>query len=138
MRSARLALAALWEALALLVRDYIIKHAAYVRRDETPIIIAGKIGYVWLVCWGPAVFVIVGSRARAVIDAFSGMRDILSVTDEYAAYCHLPVRQSCLIHILRRAEKCAVRSCKESDLFSYLLLLDMYSRVKRMDTAPPR
>jgi len=46
------------------------------------------------------------------------------------------VRQSCLIHILRRAEKCAVRSGKESDLFPYLLLLDMYLRVKRMDTAP--
>ena len=71
MRSARMALTYLWEKLALLVRDYIIKHAAYVHRDETPVIIAGKIGYVWLVCWGPAVFVVVaGSRARAVMDVF--------------------------------------------------------------------
>jgi len=77
MRSARLALAEIWEALAPLVRDYIIKHAVYVYRDETPIIITGKTGYVWLVCWGPAVFVVVGSRARVVIDAsFSGMHDI--------------------------------------------------------------
>lgn len=59
------------EKLSLLVRDYIIKHATYVHRDETPIIIAGKIGYVWLVCWGPAVFIVVaGSRARAVLDVF--------------------------------------------------------------------
>ncbi len=127
------------EKLALLVRDYIIKHATYVHRDETPIIIAGKIGYVWLVCWGPAVFIVVaGSRARAVLDVFfSGMHDIPSITDEYAAYAYLPVRQSCLIHILRRAEKCAVRSGKWSDLIPYLLLLGIYFNIKYMDTAPP-
>ena len=68
---------------------------------------------------------------------FSGMHDIPSITDEYAAYAYLPVRQSCLIHILRRAEKCAVRSGKGSDLIPYLLLLGMYFRVKYTDTAPP-
>ena len=137
--SARTALTLLWEKLALLVRDYIIEHATYVHRDEMPIIIAGKIGYVWLVCWGPAVFIVVaGSRARAVLDVFfSGMHDIPSITDEYAVYVYLPVRQSCLIHILRRAEKCAVRSGKGSDLIPYLLLLGIYFRIKYMDTAPP-
>ena len=70
--------------------------------DETFVIIAGKIGYAWLVCWGPAAFVVAGSGA--VPDVFSGMRDIPSVTDGYAAYAYLP-EQSCLIHMLRRAEK---------------------------------
>ena len=129
-----MALAPLWEKPALLVRGYIIKHAACVHLDETLVIIAGKIGYAWLVCWGPAAFVVAGSGA--VPDVFSGMRDIPSVTDGYAAYAYLP-EQSCLIHMLRRAEKCAVRSGKGPDLIPCLPLLGMHSRVKRTETAPP-
>ena len=72
----------------------------------------------------------------AVPDVFSGMRDIPSVTDGYAAYAYLPA-QSCLIHMLRRAEKCAVRSGKGPDLIPCLPLLGMHSRVKRTETAPP-
>ena len=139
VRSARLALAVLLWATMVRVRDYIIENATYVHRDETPIRIGGKWGYVWLVCWGSAVFVIVvGSRSREVMSVyFAGMHDIPSVTDEYSAYMHLPVRQSCWIHILRRAESIAVRSGKKSDLMAYLMLRGIYRTIKEMDTAGP-
>ena len=137
MRYARLALAMLWGAQMEHVHEYLAACATYLHRDETPIIINGKLGYVWIVCWGSAVMVVVvGSRARDVMTVFfSKLHDIPSVTDEYSAYKHLPDRQSCSVHLLRRTESCAVRSDKESDLIPYLLLRDLFRRAKALDTA---
>ena len=139
MRYARLALAMLWAAQTGHVHEYLAAYAAYLHRDEMPIIINGKLGYVWIVCWGKAVMVVVvGSRARDVMTVFfSKLHDIPSVTDEYSAYKYLPDRQSCLVHLLRRAESCAVRSDKESDLNPYLLFRALFRRANALDTASP-
>lgn len=139
MRYARWALTALFEVQMRYVHEYMAARATYLHRDETPVIINGKRGYAWIACWGQAVMVVVaGSRARDVMTAFfSKLHDIPSVTDEYSAYKHLPDRQSCSVHLLRRAESCAVRSGKESDVIPYLLLRDLFRRANALDTAPP-
>ena len=74
------------------IMDYLVGAAPYVHRDETPIRINGRRGYVWLVCWNDAAYVACTHTGGRVVLAlyFSRLVDKPSVTDRFhsAAMCH--------------------------------------------------
>ena len=99
----------------------------------------GKKGYVWLVTTRDATYLVAApSRAAIMLDTYFGkLLDMPVVADGYAAYNLFPVKQRCWVHILRKAEKYAIRKgC--SHLSCYLRLLAMYkgSRTESLQAAP--
>ena len=131
-----MALTELLEKPALLVRGYIIKHAACVHRDETAVIIAGKIGYAWL-CWGAGRLCHrdgqqgPGRPGRLFRHARRPVRNRRVRRVRVPAGAVVPDP-----HTAPRRET-AVRSGKGPDLIPCPPLLGMHSRVKRTETAPP-
>ncbi len=113
-----------------------ISRAAFVQFDESVIRMNGKRGYVWLATTGDATYIVAApSRAAAVLELhFGGLLGMPAVTDGYVAYGMLPVRQRCWAHILREAEKYAVRNGGD-DLSCYRRLLSMYRRIKSRESA---
>ena len=138
---ARRAIARVLEAVYRRILEYMVAFATFVQFDETPIRIAGAQGYVWLACWGDAVYMVcVFSRSAAVLDAhFPGLKDKPAVTDQYSGYNGIKERQTCLIHVLRHSESGVVRTKdadeKEKEKRPYDRLRGMYRTVKPMDTA---
>ena len=88
-----------------------ISQAPYIQMDESWIKINGKKGYVWLVTVKDATYIVVNpSRSAVVLDLhFSRLYDIPVVVDGYAAYNRFTIRQRCWVHLLREAEKLAIR-----------------------------
>ena len=113
-----------------------ISRAAFVQFDESVIKMNGKKGYVWLATSGDTTYLVAApSRAAAVLDLhFGGLLGMPAVTDGYAAYGVLPVRQRCRARLLREAEKHAVRNGGD-DLSCYRRLLSMYGRIKNRESA---
>ena len=72
----------------------------------------GRKGYVWLATVEDATYLVAApSRAAAVLDLhFGKLLGIPVVSDGYAVYDILPVRQRRWAHILREAEKLAIRN----------------------------
>ena len=116
--AARTSLADIFEPSYNSIMDYLVDVAPYVHRDETPIRINGRWGYVWLVCWNDAVYMVCAhSRGRAVLDLhFSRLVGKPSVTDQYVAYETLVIRQACLVHILRHCESVVIRERANAEL----------------------
>ena len=73
----------------------------------------GRKGYVWLVTTDDALTYLVAapSRAAIILDKyFSKLLDIPVVVDGYTGVqLAFPVKQRCWVHILRKAEKFAIR-----------------------------
>ena len=113
-----------------------ISEAAFVQFDESVIRMNGKKGYAWLATAGDATYIVAApSRAAAVLELhFGGLLGMPAVTDGYVVYGMLPVRQRCWAHILREAEKYAVRNGGD-DLSCYRRLLSMYRRIKNRESA---
>lgn len=113
-----------------------ISRAAFVQFDESVVRMNGRRGYVWLATTGDATYLVAApSRAAAVLDLhFRGLLGMPAVTDGYVVYDVLPVRQRCWAHILREAEKYAVRNGGD-DLSCYRRLLSMYRRIKDRESA---
>lgn len=113
-----------------------ISRAAFVQFDESVIKMNGKRGYAWLATTGDATYIVAApSRAAAVLELhFGGLLGMPAVTDGYVVYDMLPVRQRCWVHLLREAEKCAVRNGGD-DLSCYRRLLSMYGRIKNRESA---
>ena len=113
-----------------------ISRAAFVQFDESAVKMNGKRGYAWLATAGDATYIVAApSRAAAVLDLhFGGLLGLPAVTDGYAAYGVLPVRQRCWVHLLREAEKYAVKNGGD-DLSCYRRLLSMYRRIKNRKSA---
>ena len=113
-----------------------ISRAAFVQFDESVVRMNGRRGYVWLATAGDATYLVAApSRAAAVLDLhFRGLLGMPAVTDGYVVYDVLPVRQRCWAHILREAEKYAVRNGGD-DLSCYRRLLSMYGRIKDRESA---
>ena len=113
-----------------------ISRAAFVQFDESVVRMNGKRGYVWLATAGDATYIVAApSRAAAVLELhFGGLLGMPAVTDGYAVYGMLPVRQRCWAHILREAEKYAVRNGGD-DLSCYRRLLSLYGRIKDRKSA---
>ena len=113
-----------------------ISQAPYIQMDESWIKINGKKGYVWLVTVRDATYIVVNpSRSAVVLDLhFSRLYDIPVVVDGYAAYNRFTIRQRCWVHLLREAEKLAIRR-GGNDLCQYDRLLNMYNSIKNMDMA---
>ena len=96
----------------------------------------GKKGYVWLVTTRDATYLVAApSRAAIMLDTYFGkLLDMPVVADGYAAYNLFPVKQRCWVHILRKAEKYAIRKgC--SHLSCYRRLLVIYKRIKDRKSA---
>ena len=113
-----------------------ISQAPYIQMDESWIKINGKKGYVWLVTVKDATYIVVNpSRSAVVLDLhFSRLYDIPVVVDGYAAYNRFVIRQRCWVHLLREAEKLAIRR-GDNDLCQYDRLLRMYNDIKNMGRA---
>ena len=113
-----------------------ISRAAFVQFDESVVRMNGRRGYVWLATAGDATYLVAApSRAAAVLELhFGGLLGMPAVTDGYAAYGILPVRQRCWVHLLREAEKYAVKNGGD-DLSCYRRLLSMYRRIKNRESA---
>ena len=99
--------------------------------DESVFKMNGRKGYVWLVTVEDATYLVAApSRAAAVLDLhFGKLLGIPVVSDGYAVYDIFPVRQRCWAHILREAEKLAIRN-GGNDLSCYRRLLSLYKRIK--------
>ena len=91
----------------------------------------GRKGYVWLVTTDDATYLVAApSRAAIILDKyFSKLLDIPVVVDGYTVYNAFPVKQRCWVHILRKAEKFAIRK-GGNYLSCHLRLLAMYKRIK--------
>ena len=115
-----------------------LKKAPFIQFDESPISIDGKKGYAWLVTAGKLTYIVVSpSRAAAVLELhFSGLLDKPLVSDGYAAYNIFPVRQRCWVHLLREAEKHAIKN-GGNDLIQYKRLLELYRSIRHRDAAEP-
>ena len=113
-----------------------ISRAAFVQFDESSIKMNGKKGYVWLATSGDATYLVaIPSRSATVLDLhFGGLPGMPAVTDGYAAYGVLPVRQRCRARLLRDAEKHAVKNGGD-DLSCYRRLPSMYGRIKNRTSA---
>ena len=113
-----------------------ISRAVFVQFDESVVRMNGRRGYAWLATTGDATYVVAApSRAAAVLELhFGGLLGMPAVTDGYAVYGMLPVRQRCWAHILREAEKYAVRNGGD-DLSCYRRLLSLYGRIKNRESA---
>ena len=113
-----------------------IAEALFVQFDESAFKMNGRTGYVWLVTAGDATYLVAApSRAAAVLDLhFGRLLGIPVVSDEYAVYDIFHVRQMCWVHILREAEKYAVRN-GGNDLSCYRRLLSLYKRIKGIESA---
>ena len=133
--NARKALTRLFEGTYKEIMDR-MADAPYIQMDESHIKINGKKGYAWLVTIQDATYVVVArSRGSAVLSLHLGrLLGIPVVTDGYSGYNVFPVRQRCWIHLLREAEKKAIRN-GGNDLVQYERLLKMYARIKDRDTA---
>ena len=113
-----------------------IAEAAFVQFDESVFKMNGRKGYVWLVTVEDATYLVAApSRAAAVLDLhFGKLLGIPVVSDGYAVYDIFPVRQRCWAHILREAEKLAIRN-GGNDLSCYRRLLSLYKRIKGRESA---
>ena len=65
---------------------------------------------------------------------FGGLLGIPVVSDGYVVYDIFPVRQRCWVHILREAEKLAIRN-GGGDLSCYRRLLSLYRRIRDRESA---
>ncbi len=133
--NARVALKRLLEGAYKEIMDR-MADAPYIQMDESYIKINGKRGYAWLVTIKDATYVVVAhTRAAAVLELhFAGLLGIPVVVDGYAGYNVFPIKQRCWVHLLREAEKLAIRN-GGNDLLQYERLLKMYHDIKDLDTA---
>ena len=113
-----------------------IAEATFVQFDESVFKMNGRKGYVWLVTVEDATYLVAApSRAAAVLDLhFGKLPGIPVVSDGYAVHDIFPVRQRCWAHILREAEKMAIRN-GGNDLSCYRRLLSLYKRIKGRESA---
>ena len=133
--NARVALKRLLETTYKEIMDR-LADAPYIQMDESYIKINGKRGYAWLVTIKNATYVVVAhTRAAAVLELhFAGLLNIPVVVDGYAGYNVFPIKQRCWVHLLREAEKNAVKN-GGNDLLQYERLLKLYRSIKDRDTA---
>ena len=114
--------------------------ALYVHLDETVLKIYGKRGYAWMASIPDATYTLVAaSRAGAIPEIhFGALLNKPVIVDGYAGYNSFRIVQRCWVHILRMAEKAAIKAKRGSiPYIQYRRLLCMYRRIKDMDTAPP-
>ena len=113
-----------------------ISEAPFVQFDESSLKMNGRKGYVWLVTTGDATYLVAApSRAAIILDRyFSRLLDIPVVVDWYTVYNAFPIKQRCGVHILRKAEKFAIRK-GGNYLSCYLRLLAMYKGIKDRESA---
>ena len=113
-----------------------IAEAAFVQFDESVFKMNGRKGYVWLATVEDATYLVAApSMAAAVLDLhFGKLLGIPVVYGGYAVYDIFSVRQRCWAHILRGAEKLAIRNGR-GDLSCYRRLLSMYKRIKERESA---
>ena len=113
-----------------------IAEASFIQFDESSFKMNGKKGYVWLVTTLDATYLVAApSRAAIMLDTYFGkLLDMPVVADGYAAYNLFPVKQRCWVHILRKAEKYAIRK-GGSYLSCYRRLFAIYKRIKDRKSA---
>ena len=113
-----------------------IAAAPFVQFDESVLKMNGRRGYVWLATAGDATYLVAApSRGAAVLDLhFGRLLGIPVVSDGYSVYEIFPVRQRCWVHILREAERLAIRN-GGNDLSCYRRLLSLYRRIKDRESA---
>ena len=113
-----------------------ISEAPFVQFDESSLKMNGRKGYVWLVTTGDATYLVAApSRAAIILDKyFSRLLGMPVVVDGYTVYNVFPVKQRCWVHILRKAEKFAIRK-GGNYLSCYLRLLAMYKGIKDRESA---
>ena len=113
-----------------------ISEASFVQFDESSLKMNGKKGYVWLVTTGDATYLVAApSRAAIILDKyFSRLLGMPVVVDGYTVYNAFPIKQRCWVHILRKAEKFAIRK-GGNYLSCYLRLLAMYKNIKDRESA---
>ncbi len=137
-----------------------IAEAPFVQFDESSFKMNGKKGYVWLVTTKDATYLVAApSRAAIMLDRhFGRLLGMPVVVDGYTVYNAFPVKQRCWVHILRKAEKHAIKkggnylSCYEevsgvpaapvpaikkggNYLSCYRRLLAIYKRIKGRESA---
>lgn len=90
--------------------------ALYVHLDETVLKIYGKRGYAWMASIPDATYTLVAaSRAGAIPEIhFSVLLDKPVIVDRYAGYNSFRIVQRCWVHILRMAEKAAIKAKRGS------------------------
>ena len=112
-----------------------ISEAPFVQFDESSLKMNGRKGYVWLVTTDDATYLVAApSRAAIILDKYFGRLLHMPVVDGYTVYNAFPVKQRCWVHILRKAEKFAIR--KGGNYMScYLRLLAMYKNIKDRESA---
>ena len=112
-----------------------ISEASFVQFDESSLKINGKKGYVWLVTTDDATYLVAApSRAAIILDKYFSRLLNIPVVDGYTVYNAFPVKQRCWVHILRKAEKFAIRR-GGSYLSCYPRLLAMYKNIKDRESA---
>ena len=113
-----------------------IAEATFVQFDESSFKMNGKKGYVWLVTTSDATYLVAApSRAAIMLDIYFGkLLDVPIVSDGYVVYNAFPVKQRCWVHILRKAEKYAIRKGGVY-LSCYRRLLAIYKKIKDMKSA---
>ena len=110
--------------------------AAFLQFDESVFKMNGRKGCVWLATVKDTTYLVAApSRGAAVPDLhFGRLLGIPAVSDGYPVYDVFPVRQRCWAHILREAEKLAIRN-GGGDLSCYRRLLSLYGRIKDTESA---
>ena len=133
--NARKALKSLLTPAYRQILDRIAK-ATFVQFDESSFKMNGKRGYVWLVTTEDATYLVAApSRAAIILDTYFGkLLDMPIVSDGYVVYNAFPVKQRCWVHILRKAEKYAIRK-GGNYLSCYRRLLAIYKKIKDMKSA---
>ena len=113
-----------------------IAEAPFVQFDGSVFKMNGRKGYVWLVTAGDATYLVAApSRAAAVLDLhFGSLLGIPVVSDGYVVYEIFPVRQGYWVHILREAEKLAIRNGGDG-LSCHRRLLSLYRRIRDRESA---
>ncbi len=106
-----------------------IAEAPFVQFDESSFKMNGKKGYVWLVTTKDATYLVAApSRAAIMLDRhFGRLLGMPVVVDGYTVYNAFPVKQRCWVHILRKAEKHAIKK-GGNYLSCYRRLLAIYKR----------
>ena len=110
--------------------------APFVQFDESVLKMNGRRGYVWLVTARDAMYLVAApSRGAAVLDLhFGKVFGIPIVVDGYTVYNAFHVKQRCWVHILRAAEKHAIRN-GGNDMSCYRRLLALYRSIKDKESA---
>ena len=113
-----------------------IAEAPFVQFDESSFKMNGKKGYVWLVTTKDATYLVAApSRAAIMLDRhFGRLLGMPVVVDGYTVYNAFPVKQRCWVHILRKAEKYAIKK-GGNYLSCYRRLLAIYKRIKGRESA---